>query len=70
MALGSSSRTSRKTDLIVRINLERLHQGGQYAEVVSQAQRLWRMKIKELEDLYGALLSQRDAKGERKERDK
>ena len=59
MGLGSSSRMSRKGDLITMINMERSHQGVPYAEVAGQSFKLWKLKIAELERVYKDLLSQR-----------
>ena len=59
MALGGSARMSRKADLIVRINLERSHQGMEYSEVVDLGQKLWRLTIEELEELYKQVMAKR-----------
>ena len=59
MALGGSSRMSRKGDLIIRINLERNHQGMEYKEVLKEAKKLWSLTIEELERAYKDLLAQR-----------
>jgi len=59
MGLGGNSRMSRKSDLIIGINLERLAQGMKYKEIISQSLKLWRKKIEELEQVYKDLLVKR-----------
>lgn len=59
MALGGSSRMSRKSDLITRINLERNHQGMPLDSVLALNKSLWRQKVEVLKVIYNELLSRR-----------
>jgi len=59
MALGGSSRMSRKGDLITRINLERNHQGMPLDSVLALNKSLWLQKVEALKVIHNELLSRR-----------